>query len=121
MFWIIFKIVFIIWIVSGLLLHYLCYARSRHDHNLMGYFFAMMAGPLVPASNQWSTKPDYTCECQDCNWFYSGSNGLGLAARHHDSTQHTVRVGVESAIYYETMERMNSRLEVSSNMRRSAP
>lgn len=49
----------------------------------------------------WSTKPDYNVECQDCGWsIHWAKTGLGLAARHHDSTGHVVRVEVGSTIYY---------------------
>jgi len=59
--------------------------------------------------NHWTTRPDYAAECQDCPWTCHGKQALGTAARHHDSTLHTVRVGVESAVYYETYERERKR------------
>jgi hypothetical protein len=59
----------------------------------------------------WTTKPDFAAECQDCDWTSFGPQGLGSAARHHDSTKHSVRVGVESAVYYETQERMDARFK----------
>jgi hypothetical protein len=52
----------------------------------------------------WTTKPDYMAECQDCPWVMHSRNALGTAARHHDSTGHKVRIGVESAVYYQTRE-----------------
>lgn len=48
----------------------------------------------------WTTKPYFLVECQDCAWDTHGTNGQGLAARHHDATGHVVRVDVERAIYY---------------------
>jgi hypothetical protein len=59
--------------------------------------------------HHWCVKPDYAAECQDCSWTSFGPQGLGSAARHHDATLHTVRVGVESAVYYETYERDRAR------------
>lgn len=57
----------------------------------------------------WSTKPDYYAQCQDCGWELMSRNALGVAAKHHDATGHTVRVGVENAIWYETPARYDAR------------
>lgn len=64
----------------------------------------------MPAERfHWTVKPDYRAECQDCDWLQAGPQALGSAARHHDATRHTVRVEVESAVYYETRERYEAR------------
>lgn len=57
----------------------------------------------------WTTKPDYQAQCQDCGWEQNSRAALGQAAQHHDRTGHSVRVGVESAVYYETRERYEAR------------
>lgn len=63
----------------------------------------------MPKRFHWTTKPDYDAECMDCGWRCSGRNALGTAARHHDSTKHNVRVGVETAVYYCTRESFEAR------------
>lgn len=42
----------------------------------------------------------YNVECQDCGWKTAGRNGLGLAARHHDRTGHTVHTEVGGRVEY---------------------
>lgn len=53
----------------------------------------------------WHTKPDYFASCDDCGWELHSRNALGVAARHHDATGHTVRVEVIRSVIYERRER----------------
>jgi len=34
---------------------------------------------------------DIRCSCVDCEWSYSGKNGMGLASQHADREGHTVK------------------------------
>ena len=57
----------------------------------------------------WTTKPDYLASCEDCGWELHGHNALGVAARHHDATGHTVHVEVVRSVVYEKRERYEAR------------
>jgi len=48
------------------------------------------------------TRPDLRAECREpgCGWTAYRRNALGIAARHHDTTGHTVRVEIERVVYY---------------------
>ncbi len=42
----------------------------------------------------------YHVTCDGCDWKTIGKNGLGLAAQHHDRTDHSVHVTVEGGVSY---------------------
>lgn len=46
------------------------------------------------------TRPDIIVECLGCGWTAYSRNGLGIAARHHDKTGHSVRVEISRVVYY---------------------
>jgi len=49
---------------------------------------------------EWSTRAEYTAECQTCGWTCVGPNAQGTGARHARAHKHCVRVQVDVARIY---------------------
>ena len=47
---------------------------------------------------------DVRAECLTCGWTCTAKNAQGLAAQHHDRTQHRVTVEINQNITYQTRE-----------------